>query len=271
MSAGDLSTPDLLLITFDALRYDVAEQAHREGQCPFLRSLLPGGWELRHAPGNFTYASHAALFAGFWPTPAEADGASHEERPFALRFHGSRSVGARTQVLDGETIVEGLRQRGYHTICIGGVGFFNRLNPLGNVFPRLFDESHWSPAFGVTQLHSTRAQVRQAAQSLQQTPTTRPLFLFLNVSATHAPTHFYLPGTTGESVASQRAALAYADRHLPELWEAFLNRDRPGRGFLMSDHGTLFGEEGRFGHRQAHPHVWNVPYAEVDWGGGGAA
>jgi hypothetical protein len=34
---------------------------------------------------------------------------------------------------------------------------------------------------------------------------------------------------------------------------------------LMSDHGTLFGEEGWTGHRIGHPAVWTVPYAEFTW------
>jgi len=53
----------------------------------------------------------------------------------------------------------GFRSRGYHTICVGGVGFFNMLTPLGSVLPGLFDESHWSPELGVTDPRSTEHQV----------------------------------------------------------------------------------------------------------------
>ena len=31
--------------------------------------------------------------------------------------------------------MSGLRGRGYHTVCVGGVGFFNKLSPLGTVLP----------------------------------------------------------------------------------------------------------------------------------------
>jgi hypothetical protein len=255
--------PDILMVTLDALRFDVAEEAYRSGETPFLASVLPEtGWERRHAPGTFTYASHAAFFAGFWPTPPSP---APEERPFALRFHGSRTIGMRTMTLDGDNIVAGLQARGYHTLCIGGVGFFNQLNPLGSVFPRMFDESHWRPEFGVGEIHSTREQVRQGIRSLAAVSRDRPVFLFLNVSATHSPTRIYLRGSKEESVETQRAALAYVDRQLPPLFDALRNRHRPGRAFLMSDHGTLFGEEGFQGHRVAHPAVWNVPYAEVSW------
>jgi hypothetical protein len=254
------------MVTFDALRFDVAEDTYRRGETPFLEQLIPAGWEMRHTPGSFTYAAHAAFFAGFWPTPIHPASASSDARPFALKFQGSRSVGEKTWMLDGENVIAGLRHLGYHTLCIGGTGFFNRLNPLGSVFPDLFDESHWSPEFSVTELHSTRAQVERAIERLDGLSADHPLFLFMNVSATHAPTHFYLPGARGESIATQSAALRYVDRQLPPLFEALQRRGRAGRAFLMSDHGTLFGEDGYTGHRVAHPHVWNVPYAEVDWG-----
>ena len=50
-----IGTHDVLFVTLDTLRYDVAMQALRAGQTPHLAKLLPGGaWEERHSPGNFT-------------------------------------------------------------------------------------------------------------------------------------------------------------------------------------------------------------------------
>ena len=61
---------DILLITLDTLRYDVARDMLAAGRTPNLAALLPGGqWEQRHSPGSFTYAAHQAFFAGFLPTP----------------------------------------------------------------------------------------------------------------------------------------------------------------------------------------------------------
>ena len=255
--------PDFLMVTLDALRFDVADEAFRSNQTPFMASLFPNGWEQRHTPGSFTYSAHAAFFAGFWPTPAAP---GPDDRPFALRFHGSRTIGPTTRQLDGETIIEGLRRQGYLTICIGGVGFFNQLNPLGSVFPRMFEECHWTPAFGVAEVHSTREQVHRAIERLRAAPPGRPVFLFVNISATHPPTRLYLSGAREESVETQAAALAYVDRQLPPLFAVLRERSRPGRAFVMSDHGTLFGDDGFVGHRVAHPAVWNVPYAETRWG-----
>src|SRR5258708_17428900 len=74
LNANELiGTHDVLLVTLDTLRYDVAQEALRQGRTPNLAAVLPGGrWEKRHTPGSFTYAAHQAFFAGFLPTPARA-------------------------------------------------------------------------------------------------------------------------------------------------------------------------------------------------------
>jgi hypothetical protein len=253
------TAPDILMVTFDSLRFDVAEQAYRDHRTLLLESLLPVGWERRHSPGNFTYAAHAALFAGFWPTPSSPGAYA---RPFALRFPGSRTVDDSTITLEGHNIIEGFQRCGFHTVCIGGVGFFNKRTPLGSTFPAMFDESHWLPGFSVSEVHSTRYQIRFALDVIENRPTTQPLFLFLNVSATHPPTMGYLPGSRHDTIESQVAALSYADQQLPPLLQAMKRRNRGLKGYLMSDHGTLFGEDGFYGHRVGHPLVWTVPYGE---------
>jgi hypothetical protein len=151
--------------------------------------------------------------------------------------------------------------RGYHTLCVGGVGFFNLRSPLGRVLPGLFAEAVWQPEFGVTDPASTANQVRYVCARLRDLPAERRLFLFLNVSALHQPNYFYLPGATCDSPASHAAALAYVDRELPPLFAA-LRRRAPLLAVVCSDHGTAYGEDGYQGHRLAHPVVWTVPYAE---------
>jgi hypothetical protein len=258
-----LGEADFLLVTLDALRLDTARLAMAAGETPCLQSRL-GSWQARHAPGNFTYASHAAILAGFFPTPVHP---GRHARPFALAFPGSRSTGQSTAVLEGDSLVAGLRARGYHTICIGGTAFFNPGTPLGSVMPALFDEAHWEPEFGVAERGSSGAQIERACARIEVAPVDRPLLLFLNLSATHPPTRFYVAGASVESVATQRAALAAVDCELSRLFAALEDRDRPGWGFVMSDHGTCFGDDGYTGHRVGHPAVWEVPYGECRWGG----
>lgn len=251
---------DILLMTLDTLRFDVATQLWHEGALPSFQSVMPeSGWEQRHTSGSFTYAAHHAFFAGFLPTPATP---GRHPRLFAARFAGSETTTGTTCVFDAPTIVEGLCARGYHTICIGGVGFFNKKTALGQVLPGLFTESHWSEALGVTDPQSTYNQFTLAAQRLQALPATQRSFLFINVSAMHQPNYFYLDPPAPDkqdTLASHAAALQYVDTQLPILLRALQQRG-PCFCIICADHGTAYGEDGYTGHRLAHQVVWNVPY-----------
>jgi arylsulfatase A-like enzyme len=256
---------DILFVTLDTLRYDVAAALAEQGRTPNLTAMLPGGvWERRHTPATFTFAAHAAFFAGFLPTPVTP---GPHERLFAARFPGSRSTSRGTWVFDAADVPTALTAAGYHTACVGGVGFFDRRSPLGSVLPGLFAESHWRPDLGVTHPDSTRRQVDVIARIVDAAPADRPLFTFLNVSALHHPNRHYVPGATQDTVDTHAAALEYVDRQLDRLWALAVRRGRPCFTIVCSDHGTAYGEDGHVGHRQAHPVVWTVPYAHFTLGG----
>ncbi|MEW2544459.1 STM4013/SEN3800 family hydrolase [Streptomyces sp. NPDC047002] len=252
---------DLLFVTLDTLRHDVAAELAAAGRTPELARRLPGGrWEERHAPGSFTYASHQAMFAGFLPTPVRQ---GPHPRLFAARFPGSESTARGTYVFEEADLVSGLAAAGYRTVCVGGVGFFNRLGALGSVLPGLFQEAHWEPEFGVASPRSFEAQVARAEQVVAGLPPERRLFLFVNVSALHQPNWFHLPGATaaaGDTRAGHAAALAYVDRHIGRLFAAMSSRRRCF-AVVCSDHGTAYGDDGWSGHRIGHASVWTVPYA----------
>ncbi|MEV5652047.1 STM4013/SEN3800 family hydrolase [Nocardia sp. NPDC052254] len=253
---------DLLLITLDTLRYDVAAELAAAGRLPNLVRHLPGGrWEKRHAPGSFTYASHHAIFAGFLPTPATP---GPHPRLFAARFDGSETTASRTFVYDSPDLVTGLAERGYRTVCIGGVGFFDKRGPMGSVLPGLFQDSHWEPEFSVTAPASFEAQIDRAEQVVAETPSEQRLLLFVNVSALHQPNWFHLPGATresGDTRETHAAALEYIDRHIGRLFAAASSRRRCF-AIVCSDHGTAYGDDGFTGHRLGHESVWTVPYAQ---------
>ncbi|MEO8698575.1 MAG: STM4013/SEN3800 family hydrolase [Kofleriaceae bacterium] len=252
-----VGTHDVALIVLDALRYDVAVEELAAGRTPNLAAAITE-WDERHSPGTFTYASHAAFFAGFLPTPARP---GRHRRRLALGFDGSETIGDTTCVLEGASIVEGLAARGYHTLCIGGVGFFNLRNPLGTALPSLFAERHWDRSTGVTDPHTFENQLAILERSLALQA--GRVFTFMNVAALHQPNHFYLAGgPEQDTVASHAAALRYIDAHIPRLFE-LLGRRGPTFVIVTSDHGTLYGEDGYVGHRLAHPLVTTVPYAEV--------
>ena len=183
------------------------------------------------------------------PTPrtTRSSPASCPRRPSrAATAAGSRSAStaarrpaARTCVLDGATIVEGLAARGYHTLCVGGVGFFNLQNPLGNVLPGLFAESHWDRRDRRHRSALVREPGRRRRALARGAPVrSRRAFPFVNVSALHQPNRFYLAGAAaGDTRASHAAALGYVDRHVPRLFAA-LSRRGPVFAIVCSDHGT---------------------------------
>ncbi|MBU2670868.1 STM4013/SEN3800 family hydrolase [Actinoplanes bogorensis] len=251
---------DLLFVTLDTLRYDVAVAEMAAGRTPTLEKHLPDGrWERRHTPASFTYAAHHAFFAGFLPTPVTP---GPHERLFAARFAGSETSGPTTYVFDAADLPGGLAADGYHTVCLGGVGFFNPGAPLGRVLPGLFAESHWEPAFGVTAPDGLGAQIERLDSIVAGLPATRPLFTFVNVSALHQPNQHYLsPAGHHDDLTSHAAALRYVDGRLEDLFSLVTSRGRPCLVIICSDHGTLYGEDGHVGHRVAHEAVWTVPYS----------
>ncbi|MBB2948357.1 hypothetical protein FB565_008140 [Actinoplanes lutulentus] len=255
-----IGTHDLLFVTLDTLRYDVAARCLDQGRTPRLAAVLPGGvWQRRHTPASFTYAAHHAFFAGFLPTPVTP---GPHERLFAARFGGSESSGPDTFVFDAGDLPAGLAAAGYHTVCLGGVGFFNPAAPLGRVLPGMFAESHWYPSFGVTAVDGLGAQIGVLSAVLDQVDAGQPVFTFLNVAALHQPNKHYVPGAPADSVETQAAALEYVDGQLDRLFGLVAGRGRPCQVIICSDHGTLYGEDGHVGHRVAHETVWTVPYAD---------
>jgi hypothetical protein len=254
-----VGTHDVVLVTLDTLRYDVAREEFAAGRTPNLASVLPErGWEARHTAGTFTYAAHHAFFAGFLPTPATP---GRHARLFAAQFEGSETTNEDTWIFDAADLPTALRLAGYRTICLGGVGFFNKRTALGRALPALFQESFWNPSMGVTSRTSTAVQVALACRLLAGASRSQRVFLFMNVAAIHRPNRIFVPGAARDTRETHAAALRYVDGTLPPLFDALRQRG-PSLCIVCSDHGTAYGEDGYRGHRLAHDVVWTVPYAE---------
>lgn len=253
---GFVGQGDIVLLTLDTLRYDIAAQELAAGRLPVLGAHI-SNWEQRHTPASFTYAAHLAFFAGFLPTPKEP---GPHPRRFAVRFPGSESTAKTTAVFDAPDIVRGVSAAGYRTIGIGGTGFFDPDSHLGATLTDPFDEFHWSPELGVTAKDSPRRQVDLACDRLDACGNT-PAFLFINIAAMHQPNCMYLDGSAQDTVHSHAAALRFVDGAVAPLF-AHLKRRGTAWCIVTSDHGTAYGEDGHVGHRLAHRVVWDVPYAE---------
>ncbi|MFE2302681.1 STM4013/SEN3800 family hydrolase [Streptomyces sp. NPDC059445] len=248
---------NILFVTFDSLRYDVAHSTLEDGLTPRLAQLLPGGqWERRQTPGTFTLPAHLAFFSGFLPKLPQPQ---QPARLWECRPPAFKQVPPETFVFDAPNLLDGLALHGYRTVCVGGVTYFSSETPLGSVLPALFHEAHWRPSFCSPEIESTRHQADQALDIADRYAGHRPLFLFVNISATHVPHGHYL-GTSTNSTASQAAALAYADTHVGRLLDGLTTRGR-WLVIMCADHGDAYGDDGFHGRGIAHPAVWNVPFA----------
>ncbi|MCT4620554.1 MAG: STM4013/SEN3800 family hydrolase [Marinisporobacter sp.] len=265
---------DILFLTLDTLRYDAAHEEYLSGNLPNL--CRDGGWEKRHSPGNYTYASHQSFFTGFLPTTIDYKPLNKREWLFLNKRTGLKSLKGKNSFLyEGSNFIEGLEKEGYQTICIGGVVFFSKMGGLYSVLPDLFNESYWNPRFGVTNPKSAEEQVKFAIKLLEKIDKDQRVFLFINISAIHGPNYFYLDqhekkmseynpnknilASKLDCVESQRAALRYVDRCLEPLFDYMRKRNRTFC-IALSDHGTCYGEDGYEGHNISHEVVWTVPY-----------
>lgn len=250
---------DILFICLDTLRYDAAEEEEAAGNTPVLSRYGP--WEKRQAPGNFTYPSHHAMFAGFLPCGFEARNLAEREMLFFPKQIGmGRRIPEGAFGFSGSTIMEGLEKEGYDTWCVGGVAFFDKRSDLGKVFPGYFQKSYWNPSFACPVKESTANQVDFILKKISGADSERRIFLYLNVDAIHYPNYFYLEDGENDSLKSHKAALRYVDGQLGRLLDGW--KQLRGGGFVIccSDHGTCYGEDGCLFHGINHPVVNTVPY-----------
>lgn len=249
---------NILFVCIDSLRYDVAEEEQDRGGTPVLNRY--GRWRRCEAPGNFTYPSHQAMFAGFLPMDAGIKNMKQREKLFFSEDIGmGRKAPEGAFCFRGATFVEGLEKEGYETFCIGGLSFFDQRTDIGKVMPSYFMHSFWNPSFGPKVRESTKNQIDLAVKKISGLPVEQLMMMYINISAIHYPNYFYVEGTNKDSVESHGAALRYVDAQLERLFHAF---HKKGDTFVIccSDHGTCYGEDGYLYHGFNHPIVNTVPY-----------
>lgn len=249
---------DILFVCLDTLRYDVAKEEQDKGTTPVLNRYGP--WQKRSAPGNFTYPSHHAMFAGFLPSVPEPVPLVEQERLFFPKNIGMGRINPpKSFAFEGPTFIEGLARVGYQTICVGGVAFFDKRSDIGKVFPAMFQKSLWRPSFGCAVKESPDHQIDAAKKELQKLSDEQRVFLYINIDAIHYPNYFYLEGAKKDNKETHAAALRYVDERLEELFAAFKER---GSVFVIvcSDHGSCYGEDGYLFHGFNHEIVNTVPY-----------
>lgn len=258
-----LHADSVLLVTLDSCRFDTFRRSHT----PAMEAVAP--LQRAWAPSHFTFGSHAAIFRGFLPSVRAAKPLLNSKRAKVFRLtHGGWSGKEQEAFqLDGPSIIEGFRRRGYATIGSGAVGWFNPATETGQCLVQDFEQFFYP---GTT--WQLADQLAWLNAQLMRTPAEQPVFLFLNVGETHVPYwHDGAPWNRDfnpcvpfqassralrrESRRRQRACLEHVDGLLAPLLRRFLHATT----VVMADHGDCWGEDGLWEHGISHRRTLEVP------------
>lgn len=249
---------DILFVCLDTLRYDIAIQEQNNDTTPNINRY--GKWSKCHAPGNYTFPSHMAMFTGSLPSPAEPTPLYERERLFVPRENAASGKNHPYSFLfEGDSFIRGLEYAGYLTVCVGGVGFFNKRTPINKILPGFFMESYWNTKFACHIKESFENQIDFIENKLSKISKEQKVFMYLNVDSIHYPNAFYVDGKKNDDATTHAAALRYVDSHIQKLFDIFSKR---GKTFciMCSDHGSCYGEDGYHFHCHSHDIVNTVPY-----------
>lgn len=264
-------TEDFLVVTWDSCRFDTYEAA----RTPVLdrHCLARRAW----AMATYTLPAHQALFNGFLPH-------AFVHEPFYNRFVqqlwriSHRNVNATPLVtFPGGTVnvVNGFRRRGYATLGVAAMDWFEKPSPLQEGF-------EWFRVTGT----DARRQVQLVCDRVDRVGPRRPCFAFINFGETHSPfRHADMPagpdpladrmslgrlfnapgvlqpeGTLDRDLwLRQQECAAYLDARMADLLDCFTARGRPTTVVVTADHGECLGEQGLYGHAFHHEKVMEVP------------
>ncbi len=217
-----VGTHDILMLCFDTLRYDVSKAEEAAGGTPVFE-------QSRRFVGR--KGTRREILLTRLILPSLQDFCLHRQSLIpCVAVNGcfspcrqGRGVSRPKAVIPftEATFVQSLANKGYETICIGGVNFFSKRNELGRVFPSYFTKSYWLPTFGCTAPDSTEKQIDFALKKLENYSADKRIFMYINFSAIHYPNCHYVKGKTKDDKESHAAALRYIDSQLPRLFEVF--------------------------------------------------
>lgn len=264
-----MNQDSILFITLDSCRYDTFKSAYVSGCLPNISSVAP----LHRAisPSYFTYGSHAAMWMGFTPG---VEGTSEPllnpkaGKLFRMSYAGFPGKGDGVGfTLEGSSIIDGFRRKGYLTIGTGAVNWFNPESETGRLLTEPFEEFWFS---GNT--WNLKGQLKWVMKRLLNKSDTKPVFLFLNIGETHVP-YWHEEATwprepspcipfggsqccAAESSKRQRACLEWVDSKIGELLSLFSTSTI----LICADHGDCWGEDGIWEHGVSHSSVLTVPF-----------
>ena len=252
----------ILFITIDSCRYDTFEQVKPENM------LKIGPLHRAYAPGNFTYASHAAMFMGFTPgDPLQRNAIVNPKfgKLFRMQFGGFETGVDDCLLLEGRNVIDGLKSAGWKTLGTSSMGWFDPGLKTGRVLTDDFDQFYY-PGGKTWCLDEQLAWVNQQLEEHHS----RPVFLFMNIGETHVP--YYFEGAPWSSAHNpcvpfsdendadvcrqrQQECLRFIDAKIGEVLDCFEGCTT----LICADHGDCWGEDGLWEHGVHHEKVLEVP------------
>lgn len=283
---------NVLLITMDCCGYQTIKQAN----IPYLASL--GKIHCAEVYGTYTLPSHISTFAGYFPKIKQYDKDNdyfcrNGHQFWRLKSARAKSLDMVDVFLEGDTIVEGYKERGFYTLGVGGVRWFR-----SSLLTSYFDEFVYFGGEDYRDVFTSRKYGEFALDNIEdlikRVQKHDKWFLFANCHETHVPyddgimqhsdaewellkraktlwggkinnndIHLLSLQEFGKLQNMQRKALESLDKKIGEL---FKQLPKPFAYVIMGDHGENFGEDGLYGHGFPHPNVIEVPllYGKVE-------
>lgn len=249
---------NIVVITLDSLRFDSALCANT----PNLDTLFATASEQWHkcgAMGTYTLPAHVALLKDGHLPSAPGCGIPIYDPSVQKAFRMDLDLPPKDTLYltpPAPNLMRGFAQRGYHTIGLGGVGWFSSDRPTTTFWAtEYFAEFYWKPEWSESANNAFENQIAFTRNNGLLKRNNMKLFFFVNVASTHYP---YM--TYGASIQGQAKCLEYVDAHIQDLLDLV---PKPCHLFLMADHGDCFGEDGLWKHAFYHKKVMEVPFAQM--------
>ena len=249
---------NFVLITIDSLRYDVAVESNTYNFNNLMQKYQKSGnsWHKVYAQATYTLPAHVSMFSG-GKFPSNNLGVFPFDRKDSLFSHiNSKNIGLFTIEENDVCVTCSFKNKGYRTIGMGSVGWFNdHYGTSKDFWLKYFNEFYYQDNFNVKNSESFRNQILLTEKVLKNNNAS--LFFFINIGSTHAPYRH-----EERSVQGQIKALEYVDNLIVKFIKLFsANTDF----FICGDHGECFGEDDMWGHSFYHEKVMAVPacYLEI--------
>ena len=224
--------PIVILLTIDALRSDVFEEADVEGSLPMLARMRDGGmyFDNAHAAGSGTTYTLASLFMGTY---------------FSQQYWTGKGLGMFPKHDEHTRFPELLTAAGVHTVNISATSWLGakygivRGSSLERYPTPLEKERGHSPWVFSPQMADI------VIEELAAMPGGRPAFFYAHLLDAHNP--YQLSGKKDSPFEGYLAELGRVDTAVDQIWTAVRRLGLAPRTYFIisSDHGESFGERGK--------------------------